>query len=389
MRHNFDQQVDRRGSDCKKYEAASYPADVIPMWIADTDFAVPAEIAAAIRERAEHPCYGYPVESFAFEESAARWEEVRFGWEIDPHWVKYANGVLPFLMYAVRAFSHPGDHIVIQPPIYPPFPANIQHNGRRVGENPLRQDAEGRYQIDFEDLEKKLADPKAKLLFLCNPHNPAMRCYTLEELTRIGELCLRHNVIVMSDEIHCDLTYQGYRHIPFGSIRQDFADNCIVMINPSKTFNIAGFRTGAAIIPNQRLRDEIQSTIVSNKNYGRTIFGMISFITAYTQCDYYADELMDYLQGNRDLLMDALKTRIPRIKMSVPEATYLMWLDCRELGMDQPELKRFFFEKAKLGLNDGVTFGQGGLGHMRMNIACPRATLEQALDRLERAVNAL
>ena len=216
-----------------------------------------------------------------------------------------------------------------------------------------------------------------------------MRCYTLEELTRIGELCLRHNVIVMSDEIHCDLTYQGYRHIPFGSIRQDFADNCIVMINPSKTFNIAGFRTGAAIIPNQRLRDEIQSTIVSNKNYGRTIFGMISFITAYTQCDYYADELMDYLQGNRDLLMDALKTRIPRIKMSVPEATYLMWLDCRELGMDQPELKRFFFEKAKLGLNDGVTFGQGGLGHMRMNIACPRATLEQALDRLERAVNAL
>ena len=306
-----------------------------------------------------------------------------------PEWVKYANGVLPFLMYAVRAFSHPGDHVVIQPPIYPPFPAIIQNNGRKVVENPLVLDAEGKYQIDFEDLEKKLADPRAKLLFLSNPHNPAMRCYTLAELKQIGDLCIKHGVIVISDEIHCDLTYKGYKHIPFGSISQEFADNCIVLINPSKTFNIAGFRTGAAIIPNRRLRDEIQIAIVNNKNYGRTIFGMISFITAYTQCDYYADEMMEYLQGNRDFLIDALSQRVPRIKLAEPEATYLMWLDCKDLGMDQEALKKFFFEKAKLGLNDGTTFGRGGLGYMRLNIACPRATLEDAVERMEKAVSAL
>ena len=348
MRHNFDQIIDRRASECKKYEAASYPADVLPMWIADTDFAVPQEIAAAIQERAMHPCFGYPIESFAFEEAAARWEEVRFGWKVDPSWVKYSNGVLRLL-----------------------------------------KDAEGRYSIDFDDLEAKLADPRTKLMFLSNPHNPAMRCYTLEELTRIGDLCLKHNVIVVADEIHCDLTYKGYKHIPFASINQDFADNCILLINPSKTFNIAGFRTGAAIIPSKKLRDEVQTAIVNNKNYGRTIFGMLSFITAYTQCDYYADELMEYLQGNRDYLMNALKTRIPQVKMAEPEATYLMWLNCRELGMDQDGLKKFFFEKAKLGLNDGVTFGTGGEGYMRMNIACPRATLEEAVNRLEKAVNTL
>lgn len=389
MRHNFDQIIDRRASECKKYEAASYPADVLPMWIADTDFAVPQEIASAIQERAMHPCFGYPVESFAFEEAAARWEEVRFGWKVDPSWVKYSNGVLPFMVYAIRAFCQPGCNVVIQPPIYPPFPAIIKNNGCNILENRLLKDAEGRYSIDFEDLETKLADPRTKLMFLSNPHNPAMRCYTLEELTRIGDLCLKHGVIVVADEIHCDLTYKGYKHIPFGSINQEFADNCILLINPSKTFNVAGFRTGAAIIPNKRLRDDIQIAIVDNKNYGRTIFGMLSFITAYTQCDYYADELMEYLQGNRDFLMDALKTRIPRIKMAEPEATYLMWLNCRDLGMDQAELKKFFFEKAKLGLNDGATFGAGGEGYMRMNIACPRATLEDAVDRLEKAVCAL
>ena len=224
---------------------------------------------------------------------------------------------------------------------------------------------------------------------MSNPHNPAMRCFTLEELKRIGELCLKYNVLVISDEIHCDLTYQGYKHIPFGSISEEFANNCIVLINPSKTFNIAGFRTGAAIIPNKRIRDNIEITIVNNKNYGRTIFGMLTFVTAYTQCDYYADEMMQYLQQSRDMMMAYMKERIPRIKLAEPEATYLMWLDCRDLNMTQDELKAFMFNKAKLGLNDGATFGTGGTGFMRMNIACPRSTVEQALEQLEKAVNAL
>ena len=389
MRHNFDEIIDRRASECKKYEAAAYPADVLPMWIADTDFAVPVEISNVIQERAKHPCFGYPIESFEFEEAAARWERVHFGWNVDPHWVKYANGVLPFLMYAVRAYTYPGDHVVIQPPVYPPFSAIVRNNGRQVKENHLRQDENGKYQIDFEDLEAKLKDPRAKLFFLCNPHNPAMRAYTLEELKRIGDLCLKYNVLVISDEIHCDLTYKGYKHIPFGSISEEFANNCMVLINPSKTFNIAGFRTGAAIIPNKQIRDNIEITIVNNKNYGLTIFGMSSFINAYTQCDYYADEMMEYLQGNRDFMMSYLKERIPRIKLAEPEATYLMWLDCRDLKMSQDELKAFLFDRAKLGLNDGSTFGAEGVGFMRMNIACPRSTVEEAMERLEKAVNSL
>lgn len=389
MRHNFDEVIDRRVSECKKYEAAAYPADVLPMWIADTDFAVPVEISKAIQERAQHPCFGYPIESFEFEKAAARWEKVRFGWDVDPHWVKYSNGVLPFLVYAIRAFSYPGDHVIIQPPVYPPFSAIVRNNGRQLKENHLVQDENGKYQIDFEDLEEKLKDPRAKLLFLSNPHNPAMRAFTLEELKRIGELCLKYHVIVVSDEIHCDLTYKGYKHIPFGSISEEFANNCMVLINPSKTFNIAGFRTGAAIIPNEQLRENIQITIVDNKNYGRTIFGMSTFITAYTQCDYYADEMMEYLQGNRDFMLSYIRERIPRIKLAEPEATYLMWLDCRDLNMSQEELKAFMFNRAKLGLNDGATFGAGGVGFMRMNIACPRATVEDAMERLEKAVNSL
>jgi len=388
MKHNFDEMIDRRVSECKKYEPA-YPEDVIPMWIADTDFAVPEEIAAAIQERAKHPCYGYPVESFEFEKSAASWEKKRFGWDVKPEWVKYANGVLPFLMYAIRAFAYPGDKVVFQTPVYPPFYAITRNNGCQIVTNPLVQDENGKYQIDFEDLEKKLKDPRVKLFFLCNPHNPVMRAYTREELIQIGELCLKYHVIVIADEIHCDLTYKEYEHIPFASISEEFANNSMVLINPSKTFNIAGFRTGAAIIPNKEMRDNIQIIIEDNKNYGRTIFGMLSFITAYNECEYYADEMMEYLEENKNYIVKFMKERIPRIRLAEPEATYLLWLDCRALNMTQEELKKFFFEKAKLGLNDGATFGAEGVGFMRMNIACPKATLTEALNRLEKAVKEL
>ncbi|MDD3253234.1 MAG: pyridoxal phosphate-dependent aminotransferase [Lachnospiraceae bacterium] len=388
MKHNFDEIIDRRVSECKKYEPA-YPKDVIPMWIADTDFAVPDEIANAIAERAKHPCYGYPVESFEFEKSAAGWEKKRFGWDVKPEWVKYSNGVLPFFVYAIRAFAYPGDKVLFQSPVYPPFYAITRNNGCHIVTNPLVQDEDGKYQIDFEDLEDKLKDPRVKLFFLCNPHNPVMRSYSLEELTKIGDLCLKHHVLVISDEIHCDLVYKGHKHIPFASISEKFADNSMVLINPSKTFNIAGFRTGAAIIPNEQLRNKIQTMIEDNKNYGRTIFGMLSFITAYNECEYYADEMIEYLEENQQYTVDFIKERIPRIKLADPEATYLLWLDCRDLKLSQPELTKFFFEKAKLGLNDGSTFGSEGIGFMRMNIACPKATLVEALNRLEKAVNEL
>lgn len=389
MKHNFDEIINRRDSECKKYEKENYPQEIIPMWIADTDFAVPKEISEAIIKRAQHPCFGYPIEDKKFEEATKYWEKIRFNWDIETEWVKYANGVLPFLMYAIRAFSYPGDEVIIQPPVYPPFSAIVKNNGRQLVTNPLIQDKDGKYQIDFQDLEKKLSSPRAKLFFLSNPHNPTMRCFTLEELTRIGELCLKYNVIVISDEIHCDLVYKGYKHIPFGSISEEFANNSMVLINPSKTFNIAGFRTGAAIIPNKQMRENIQITIVNNKNYGRTIFGMLTYITSYMECGYYADEMMEYLEENKEYLVNFIKENIPKVKISTPEATYLMWLDFRMLGMSQEELKKFIFEKAKLGLNDGSTFGKEGEGFMRMNIACPKSILIEALNRLKNAIDLL
>ena len=265
MRHNFDEIINRRVSECKKYEAACYPEDVLPMWIADTDFAVPAEISEAIQQRAKHPASAIPLSPL----SLKRRQRAGSASALAGTWIltgsKYANGVLPFLMYAIRAYSYPGDKVVIQPPVYPPFSAIVRNNGRQLLENRLVQDENGKYQIDFDDLEKKLKDPRTKLFFMSNPTTPLCAASPLKSWKRIGELCLKYNVLVISDEIHCDLTYQGYKHIPFGSISEEFANNCIVLINPSKTFNIAGFRTGAAIIPNKRIRDNIEITIVNNK----------------------------------------------------------------------------------------------------------------------------
>lgn len=389
MTHCFDTVIDRKESGCTKYHNAICPPDVLPMWIADTDFSVPREIIKALQQRISHPCFGYPFASMAFERAAQRWEKIRFAWDIEADWVKYSNGVLPFLVYAIRAFSLPGDNIIIQSPVYPPFYAIIKNNGRQVVTNPLRQDATGKYQIDFADLETRLSHPRSKILIISNPHNPVMRSYSYQELEKIGKLCIKYNVLVISDEIHCDIVFDKKKHIPFGSVSTAFAENSIVLINPSKTFNTAGFRTGAAIIADKNIRSDIESVIVNNKNYGRTIFGMCTFITAYTECDYYADELLSYLQDNRDYLLSFIKTRLPAIKISEPEATYLMWLDCRQLNLPAAELSAFFLQRAKLKLNEGETFGVEGAGFMRMNIACPRSVLAQALIRLETACRAM
>ena len=387
MKYNFDEIIPRRGTNSYKWDSAN-DADILPMWVADMDFRTAPAVTEALKKRVEHGIFGYVRVPDSYYHAVIHWFGRRHNWKIEREWIIYTTGVVPALSAVIKALTNLGDRVLVQTPVYNCFFSSIRNNDCEMISNPLIYD-DNTYRIDFDDLEKKLKDPRTKLFFMSNPHNPAMRCFTLEELKRIGELCLKYNVLVISDEIHCDLTYQGYKHIPFGSISEEFANNCIVLINPSKTFNIAGFRTGAAIIPNKRIRDNIEITIVNNKNYGRTIFGMLTFVTAYTKCDYYADEMMQYLQQSRDMMMAYMKERIPRIKLAEPEATYLMWLDCRDLNMTQDELKAFMFNKAKLGLNDGATFGTGGTGFMRMNIACPRSTVEQALEQLEKAVNAL
>ncbi|OXM85517.1 MalY/PatB family protein [Paenibacillus rigui] len=384
--HNFDEMIDLRGTDSKKHNL--YPEDVIPMWIADTDFKCPEPIVDAMVKRAELGVYGYTLSSNSFNFSVKSWLHKRFDFHIDEDWVVYAPAVVNGLVNAVQAFTQPGDHILIQSPVYHPFHHLIANNGRIKVQNSLLLH-DGKYEIDFEDLEQKLKDPQTKMMLLCNPHNPVGRVYTREELTRIGEMCIKHGVIIVSDEIHSDIVYEGHTHIPFPSLSGEIKDNCIMCLNPSKTFNTPGLRTAAIIIPNETLRRTYENTITANKADGRTIFGTLAFETAYIECDYYADQLVEYLAENVRLLTDYVECHIPGIEVIRPEATYLMWLDCRQLGMSQQVLRTFMLEQAKVGLHDGMIFGAEGQGFMRMNIGCRRAVLQEALERIERAVSAL
>ncbi|WP_027938546.1 MalY/PatB family protein [Anaeroarcus burkinensis] len=387
MKHNFDELIERRGTECKKWN--TYDADVIPMWIADTDFKCPQPVIDAMVKRAEHGIFGYPTNLNSFEQSIVNWQKKRFGWEVQTDWVEYTPAVIPAIVYAMYAFTNPGDNIVIQMPAYHPFHAIIPDNGRHILGNPLILREDGSYDVDFENLEELLKKRKTTMFLLCSPHNPTGKCFTREELTKMSELCLKYNVFVVSDEIHSDIIYSGNQHIPYGSLSQAAADNCVVCVNPSKTFNIAGVRTGAAIIPNRNNHDLFYAPLEALKAYGRTIFGTLPIEVSYNECEYYADQLLEYLEGNRKYLKEFLETRVPKIKMGNPQATYLMWLNCKELNLEPKELQQFFLQKAKVAMNEGSTFGPGGAGFMRMNIACPRSRLVEALERIEKAVNQL
>ena len=386
-RHNFDEVVNRRGTDCKKWD--QYPEDVIPMWIADTDFRCPQPVIDAMAARVQHGIFGYPMTPIDFNKAIVNWQTKRFGWNITPDMVEYTPAVIPAIIYAMRAFSCPGDKIIVQMPAYHPFHAIIPDNGRYIAPNQLYQDENGVYQIDWEDFEAKAKHPRTKIFVLCHPHNPVGRVFTREELERMSDICARHNVLVVSDEIHSDIVYAPAKHIPFGSLNEQAANNCIVCVNPSKTFNIAGMRSGAVVIPNKLIHERFYSAVEDNKAYGRTIFGTLPIEVAYNECDYYADELLEYLQGNLAYLKEYLAANIPQIKIYNPQATYLMWLDCKALNMEPAALNEFFLKTAKVAMNSGASFGSGGAGFMRMNIACTRATLMAALERINKAVKEL
>lgn len=388
LRHNFDEPVVRRGTDAKKYAPSFFPEDVLPMWIADTDFKCPQPVIDAIMERMAQGVYGYPPVSSQFKKAIARWEKDRFGFDVPVSAVEFVPGVIPGIICAVRALSHPGDHIVINTPCYPPFKDLSDHNGRHLLRNELKV-INGQYTIDFDDLERKLSDVRTKLFILCNPQNPTGRVFTHDELQKIGELCLKHGVFVISDEIHCDLVYSGYKHIPFASISEEFAFNSITFVNPSKTFNTAGFRTAGFICLNPAVKASVHEAILDNKGIGENLCGTIATIAAYTKCDYYADQMMEYLEGNLDLVCQELKKTNGKVKLIRPEGTYLLWLDCRGLGMSQAELEEFFVNNVKVGFNTGREFGPEGIGFMRMNIATQRSVVEKALRRIIREVNAL
>lgn len=386
LRHDFDQIVDRKWSDSKKYN--TYGEDVIPMWVADTDFKCPQPIIDALRDRVEHGIYGYLDQTAELRSAAKKWMHDRFGLSIEQKWTEFAPSVVTALVICIEAFTNVGDHVVIQTPVYPPFHDVITHNGRVKVENRLRFDGEA-YRINFDELASQLSHERTKLMILCNPHNPVGRVFSREELERVAQLCVQHDVFLISDEIHGDLVFEGHRHTPILSLSEDVKEHAMICINPSKTFNTPGLRTAAVIIPNERMRKRYLIQRQNKRMNTQSNFGVLAFKVAYEECAYYADQLIAYLTENLKLLDEFLKTKIPEIKLIRPEGTYLAWLDCRALGLEQGALNEFFLKQAKVALNDGLTFGQSGEGFMRLNFGCSRAVLLEALGRIERAVRKL
>lgn len=385
MKYNFDEVISREGTNCEKFDAREQifgRADVIPMWVADMDFAAPPAVVEAIRKRAEHPVLGYSYRSDNYWQSIIGWVDRHSGWKIQREWLDFTPGVVSGIVYALRAFTEPGDRIVIQPPVYHPFARQIHLNDRVVVNNPLRE-TNGHYEIDFEDLDRKLAG--AKVLLMSSPHNPTGRVFTREELTRIGQLCVKHDVLILSDEIHGDIVYAPQKFIHIASIDDSIAARTLTFIAPSKTFNIAGLSTSVSIVPNPVLNQRLQEEYAKMHADQGNIFGAVALEAAYTHGDEWLEQLLQYLKGNVDYVCNFLQERIPSIHCVPPQGTYLMWLDFREWGMTHEEIYQFLIDKAGWGVNEGSMFGEEGRGWMRVNIATQRSVLKQAMEQLYQA----
>ena len=388
MQCNFDIIYDRRNTCSLKWDCSEKifkDKDILPMWIADMDFIAPQKVIEAIKKRNDHGIFGY-MESMpeAYCNAIISWVQKRHQWKIKDEWLSCTPGVVSALSTAIMAFTKPGDRVIIQSPVYPPFYTIIKNNDRQIVDNPLKFE-NGSYEMDFIDLEKKMKS-SIKMMILCSPHNPVGKVWSREELTKLGELCLANNVLLVSDEIHSDIVFQNYKHTPVATISDELAHNSIICIAASKTFGIAGLTTSSVIIPDVKLRTKYENKIQSMGLDNVNIFGIIASEAAYKYGDEWLEQLLVYLQENLKLLQNYFEENIPEIKVIKPEGTYLVWLDCRQLGLNPKELWKFMIHKAKIGLNDGATFGTGGEGFLRINIACPRATLVEGLKRIERAV---
>lgn len=391
VRYNFDEIIDRTQSDSVKWgvnETLFGRKDVLSMWVADMDFRAPEPVVRAISARAEQGIYGYVARPDSFYQSVINWLQKRHGWQTQRGWQVTTPGVVPAISLAIQAYTQPGDKIIIQSPVYHPFFHLILNNGRQIVENELIN-TDGYYQMDFDLLEKQAADTRVKMLILCSPHNPVGRVWKREELTRLAEICQTHGVVVISDEIHSDLVYSWAKHTPLASISEKLADNTVTLVAPSKTFNIAGLHTSTAIISNPQLYHRFSQVIENLGIGGSSIFGVVAFEAAYRYGEEWLEQLLPYLEGNMIALVDFVARQIPRIKVCRPEGTYLVWLDCRSLGLSRVELKQFMIQKAGLGLDEGAVFGRPGEGFMRLNAACPRPVLMRALNQLAEAVAGL
>lgn len=388
---NFDEVIERRETDSLKYDFAARrgkPEDVLPLWVADMDFQTSSLILDEIHKRVDHGIFGYTETREAYFETVAGWLEEHHNLQIKQNWLVKTPGVVFALAMAVKAYTNEKDAILIQQPVYYPFTEVIEDNNRTVVSNDLVLKEDGKYHIDFADFEKKILEHHIKLFLLCSPHNPVGRVWTREELKRIAEICIKYNVIVVSDEIHEDFVFEGYVHTPFLNVDERLADICVTCTSPAKTFNLAGLQISNIIIPNSKLRSAFKQQINAAGYSQLNTIGIVACEAAYRYGGEWLEAVKKYLQGNLDFLRDYISHELPQIKLLEPEGTYLIWLDFRGLGLCERELEDLIVNKARLWLDSGSIFGKAGAGFERINIATSRTVLKEALDRIRDAVKA-
>jgi cystathionine beta-lyase len=388
MKYDFDLLISREHTSCYKYDLRGKyfgRKDVLPMWVADMDFATPPFVINALRNRLRHEVLGYSFFPDSYYSAIIDWLNRKHAWPVRKEWISFSPGVVPALNLLIMALTKPGDAVVVQPPVYFPFFSAVSNHGRILVNNPLVY-SNGTYSMDFEKLSLLLS-PNVSMFILCSPHNPTGNVWKKEDLFRLALLCKEKKIILLSDEIHCDLVYPGNRHIPLASLSPEIADITVTCMAPSKTFNLAGLSTSYLIISNPELKEKYDSMLDHVHVGAGNIFGTLALEAAYNQGDEWLDQLMDYLNGNLTFLIGFIAQHIPVIEVVKPESTYMVWLDCRKLGMGPARLRNFMIQEAGLGLSDGPLFGEEGEGFQRINIACPRSILEKALLRLRDAIH--
>lgn len=386
--YDFDKIVDRTGSGDLKHEvlAERYGrADLLPLWVADMDFETPEFITDALRRRLEHSLFGYTVEPKDYWPTVQKWIKDHHGWDVKREWLSYIPGIVKGIGMVINVFTKPDEKVIIQPPVYHPFRLTPEGNGREVVYNPLKENSDGSYSMDFDNLEE-VANDKCKVLILSNPHNPAGIVWDKDTLARLAEFCYDHNILVISDEIHCDMALWGNTHVPFATASDKAAQCSITFGAPSKTFNIAGIVSSYSIIPNDEIRNRFYTWLAANELNEAPMFSPIATIAAFKNGEQWRKAMLHYVEQNIIFMEEYCKTHLPKIKPLRPEASFLVWLDCRALGLNHEQLIDLFVNKAHLALNDGEMFGKGGAGFMRVNVGTPRAILTKALEQLTKAV---
>lgn len=378
MKYDFDKTIDRRATNSYKWDSA--PEGVLPMWVADMDFRTAPAIIDALQKRVAHGIFGYTRVPDAYYDAVTSWFSRRHGWDIDREWIIYTSGVVPAVSAVIKALTVPGDKVIVQTPVYNCFFSSIRNNGCEIVSNPLRRTADT-YEMDFDALERCAADPRAKVMLLCNPHNPAGRVWTPDELTRLGNICLRNGVTVVADEIHCELVYQGFKYTPFASLSDAFLHRSVTCVSPSKAFNIAGLQIANIVAFDNDLRSRIDKAININEVCDVNPFGVAATIAAYNEGEEWLNQLVDYLHGNYEAMAEFCRRELPEFPITRLEGTYLVWMGCSSLGMPSDALEHALLDDARLWLNAGTMYGAEGEGYMRWNIACPRSVMLDGLNR--------